>query len=84
MKSWDTKVQDLNESIDVLKSTLTNHEEQQRKAFEDAEKFKNKTNRDTAIKTAKLAAQNISELRVELNMKQDKLTRLMLKKPKYS
>ena len=84
MKSWDTKVQDINESIDVLKSTLTNHEEQQRKAFDDAVKFKNKTNRDTAIKTAQLAAQNISELRVELNMKQDKLTKLMLKKPKYS
>ena len=84
MKSWDSKVQELNESIDVLKNTLEKLEKQQKQAFEDAERFKNKTMKEAAIKTAKLAAQNISELRTELDSKKDKMSRLMLKKPKYS
>ena len=84
MKSWDSKVQELNESIDVLKNTLEKLEKQQKQAFEDAERFKNKNMKEAAIKTAKLAAQNISELRTELDSKKDKMSRLMLKKPKYS
>ena len=84
MKSWDSKVQELNESIDVLKNTLEKLEKQQKQAFEDAERFKNKNMKEAAIKTAKLAAQNISELRTELDSKKDKMSRLMLKKPKFS
>ena len=51
-------------------------------ALSNAQKFKNQTIKESAIKIAAIEAQSISEMRAELSTNQEKLAKLMSKKPR--
>ena len=81
-EAWDEKVKSLRGEIKVLKKTVTKHEEDQTNYFESAEKAKSEIQKSANFKLARVAAENIKNLRKELDSKQEDLSRLMSKKPK--
>ena len=81
-EAWDEKVKSLRGEIKVLKKTVTKHEEDQTNYFDSADKAKSEIQKSANFKLARVAAENIKNLRKELDSKQEDLSRLMSKKPK--
>ena len=81
-ESWDNKVSKLQTDIETLKKSLDTLEKNQMQALSNAQKFKNQTSKESAIKIAATVAQSISEMRAELSTNQEKLAKLMSKKPR--
>ena len=81
-ESWDNKVSKLQTDIETLKKSLDTLEKNQMQALSNAQKFKNQTIKESAIKIAAIEAQSISEMRAELSTNQEKLAKLMSKKPR--
>ena len=81
-QTWEFKVKKLKSEIGVVRKSISKLEEDQLKAFENAENFSSVKLKEAAVKLAKVASKNISELRSELDKKQDILSKVMSKKPK--
>ena len=79
---WEYKVKKLKLEINAARKTISKHEADQLQAIENAEKFKNQSQKAASFKMAKVASKNISDLRAELDSKQDLLAKVMSKKPK--
>lgn len=83
MSSWESKMKKSRADIDLVKKSITKLEGDQKKAFEQAERFKSSHQKEASYKLAKIAMQSISDLRSELDLKQEKFNKLISKKPKF-
>ena len=70
------------EEIDVIKTSIQTLDKQHVKVMADAEEATQKTRKASLFQLMRQTTENIRELRSDLNNKQEKMAKLMAKKPK--
>ena len=81
-ESWEVKTKKLKEEIDVIKTSIQTLDKQHVKVMADAEEATQKTRKASLFQLMRQTTENIRELRSDLNNKQEKMAKLMAKKPK--
>ena len=72
----------MKEEIDVIKTSIQTLDKQHVKVMADAEEATQKTRKASLFQLMRQTTENIRELRSDLNNKQEKMAKLMAKKPK--